>query len=269
MILDKIVRAKKEELSLKKQVIPESILDIKVEKKLLSTKKNKSFLNAIKRSKTENLKIIAEIKKASPSKGTIRPDFNHISIAQTYKNLSVNAISILTEEQFFMGSLDYLESISNLNDIPPLLRKDFIIEPYQIKESFLNGADAVLLIAAILTEQALIELMSLCTHFYLDYVLEVHNYEELEKALAVNPAVIGINNRDLRTFNVDLRTTETLLSKIPDNKIVVSESGIHTYEDALFLNNIGIDAVLVGEALMKEPNIVQSFNKIFLPLRKG
>ena len=268
MILDKIVRAKKEELILKKQLVPEKMMAEKADSLLLSSgNKKKSFLNAIKRSNTENLKVIAEIKKASPSKGIIREDFDCLDIAGIYKKISVNAVSVLTEEQFFMGSLEYLKNISDINNMPPLLRKDFIIEPYQIKESFVNGADAVLLIAAILTESELLELISLCSHFSLDYVLEVHNFEELEKALAVDPSIIGINNRDLQTFNVDLNTTESLLSKIPENKIVVSESGIHTCEDALFLNNLGVDAVLVGEALMKDNDIEDSFKKIFSSLR--
>lgn len=270
MILDTIVRVKKDQLSLKKQNIPEKKLDEHIEKSVFLDSRKKSFLKSIKRSKnTETLKIIAEVKKASPSKGIIRADFDYLQIANIYKKLSVNAISVLTEEQFFLGSLDYLENISRVDDMPALLRKDFIIEPYQVKESFLNGADAVLLIASILTEKELLKLMGLCTSFYLDYVLEVHNFEELKKALAVDPAIIGINNRNLKTFNVDLKTTETLLSKIPDNKIIVSESGIHTYNDALFLNNLGVDAVLIGEALMKKTDIAGSFNKIFSPLHRG
>ena len=205
----------------------------------------------------DGIQLIAEVKKASPSKGIIRPDFDPVDIAQTYAKNGASAISVLTEGRNFHGSLDHLRDIQYalINREIPLLRKDFLHDPYQIYESRAYGADALLLIVAILNSAKLKELLLLSHQLGMTCLVEVHDEAELEIALSSEAQIIGINNRDLNTFTVDLGITERLRPLIPQGRIVVSESGIKEHSDIEKLRQLGIDAVLVGESLMSAPDI--------------
>jgi indole-3-glycerol phosphate synthase len=205
----------------------------------------------------EDIKLIAEVKKASPSRGIIRPDFNPVEIARTYAGNGASAISVLTDSKYFQGSLNYLKDIREaLGDkSPPLLRKDFILDPYQIYESRAYKADAILLIVAILTPEKLVALMDLSHQLGMRCLVEVHNETELEITLNSRTGIIGINNRNLNTFKVDLTTTERLRPLIPKDRIVISESGIKDRRDIEKLKHWCVDAVLIGESLMSASNI--------------
>ena len=209
--------------------------------------------------------IIAEIKKASPSKGIIRQEFNPVEIAKIYEDNSACAISVLTEEKFFLGSLEYLISIKRITKRLPILRKDFIFDHYQLYESRYYGADAVLLIAAVLSDNQINEFLDEAKLLGLDCLVEIHNQQELEKVLNTEAKIIGINNRDLKTFKVDIKTTLTLLSELPKDYISVSESGIKSYEDMLLLGKTGVNAVLVGETLMSSKDIGKALKNLFSP----
>jgi indole-3-glycerol phosphate synthase len=200
----------------------------------------------------EGLSLIAEIKKASPSKGVLREDFDPVTIARCYEDSGADAISILTDSAFFQGSLEYLRLVRDSVKLP-LLRKDFIIDFYQLYEAAVYGADAVLLIVSVLGEQ----LKSFLDHAHslgLDALVEVHNGDELSIALKAGAKIIGVNNRDLSTFNMDLRTTFNLAGLVPDSCLLVSESGISTGEHIMSLAESGVDAVLIGETLMTSPS---------------
>jgi indole-3-glycerol phosphate synthase len=197
--------------------------------------------------------LIAEVKKASPSKGIIRPDFHPAEIACAYQAAGAAALSVLTDEKYFQGKLAYLEEVRAVVDLP-LLRKDFIIHPAQIIEA-VGRADAVLLIVAALTRAELRDFLMLADDCGLDALVEVHDRAELEVALAAGAEIIGINNRDLRTFVVDVETTFRLREYIPEDRLVVSESGIHTHDQVTRLRGAGVDAILVGEAFMASPDI--------------
>lgn len=203
------------------------------------------------------VKLIAEVKKASPSRGVIRPDFNAVSIARTYADCGASAVSVLTEASYFQGSLDYLADISRALDDNriPLLRKDFIHDTYQVYESRAYRADSLLLIVAMLSEQKLNELLEVSHCLSMECLVEVHNEAEVGIALRSGARIIGINNRDLATFTVDINTTRRLKPLIPPGRIVVSESGIRDRGDMEKLEKWGVDAILVGEALMSAPDI--------------
>ncbi|MEN8615027.1 indole-3-glycerol phosphate synthase TrpC [Dehalogenimonas sp. THU2] len=212
----------------------------------------------------EGVSIIAEVKKASPSKGVIREDFDPVAIARAYANGGAAAISVLTEEKYFQGSLEYLKSIDNeLGDNrPPLLRKDFIVDAYQVYEARAYGADAVLLIVAILTPAELAELLDLTHRLGMTALVEAHDENEVEAAVESGAGVIGINNRDLKTFKVDIKATARLRPLIPADRLVVSESGIATREDIEYLRGVGVDAVLIGEALMTAPDVERRLREL-------
>jgi indole-3-glycerol phosphate synthase len=197
-----------------------------------------------------HLGLIAEVKKASPSAGVIQPDFDYLTIARTYEKGGANAISVLTDEKYFQGKLEYLTSIRNEVSIP-VLRKDFIIHEVQIFEAAVAGADAILLIVAALKQDQLVHLLEVAHTFQMDVLMEVHDLPELERALATDVRILGINNRNLKSFTVDLATTEALVEEVPDDVVLVSESGIKSVEDAQRLANAGADALLVGETLMR------------------
>jgi indole-3-glycerol phosphate synthase len=197
-------------------------------------------------------RIIAEVKRASPSKGIIRADFDPIAIAREYSSQGASAISVLTEEHFFEGSLDYLEQIKAAVE-QPVLRKDFIIDPYQLCEAKSYGADAVLLIAALLDPGLLRDLALQATELSLDVLVEVHNESELEAALESGASLLGINNRDLRTFEVNLATTQSLAPLIPPGVPAVCESGIDSVEQIRRVEQWGIHIFLIGESLMRAP----------------
>jgi indole-3-glycerol phosphate synthase len=198
--------------------------------------------------------VIAEVKKGSPSKGIIRPDFDPIDIAMTYEAHGASCLSVLTDEHFFLGNLRFLGLIRERVGLP-LLRKDFIIDPYQVYEARAAGADAVLLIAAILEPDQLAELAGVARELSLDILLEVHDEADLEKALATDCELIGINNRDLRTFVTDLAVTERLIPRISVDRFVVTESGIFTRADIDRLLGAGARGFLIGESLMREEDI--------------
>lgn len=247
MILDDIVARKRLDLIEEEKQIPASILLKKAENKI----KTKDFYNALA---TKELSIIAEVKKASPSKGIIANNFNPTEIAKRYENEGASAISVLTEKHFFMGDNRYLTEISE-NVALPILRKDFIISERQIIEAKAIGADAILLIAAILDENTMKRFYSVASELNLDCLFEAHNMDELNKVISCGARIIGINNRNLNTFEVSLSTFEELAPFIPKNCLAVAESGIFTSEDAMRMANAGAAALLVGEALMKNGNL--------------
>ena len=201
----------------------------------------------------DSRRIVAEIKRSSPSKGLIRADFSPLAIARDYADHGASAISVLTEEKFFQGSLTYLEEIKNAVTVP-LLRKDFVINPYQVTEARSYGADAILLIAALLDATVLRDLRETATALSLDSVVEVHNEEELERALDAGAEIIGINNRNLKTFEVSLATTEKLAPRVPGGILIISESGIDGAEQIRQVERCGIHNFLIGESLMRAPS---------------
>lgn len=198
--------------------------------------------------------IIAEVKKGSPSKGIIREDFDPLEIAEVYQNNGATCLSVLTDEHFFLGHLRYLALIREAVSLP-LLRKDFICDPYQIYEARAAGADAVLLIAALLDLNQLRDFHAIAQEIHLDVLLEVHDEAEMEKALQTDCTLIGVNNRNLRTFVTDLDTTGRLARMMPKGRLLVSESGINNRADLVRLQNDGAGAFLIGEALMRETDI--------------
>jgi indole-3-glycerol phosphate synthase len=194
--------------------------------------------------------VIAEIKKASPSKGVIRKDFDPVAIARSYAQAGAACLSVLTDRDFFQGSDDYLQAARAATALP-VLRKDFIIDPYQVYESRTLGADCVLLIASALGPAELSDLKSLAESLSLDVLIEVHDASELDRALSLRPTMVGINNRNLKTFETSLQNTLDLLPRIPSDMLAITESGIHSVEDVATLRQKGVNAFLVGEAFMR------------------
>ena len=218
----------------------------------------RGFVEAIaKKTNSNSPAVIAEIKKASPSKGILRANFDPVAIAKSYEEHGATCISVLTDKDFFQGADEYLQQVHQACKLP-LLRKDFIIDAYQVYEARAIGADCILLIVAALGDAQLHDLAGLAVHLDMDVLIEVHDSEELERALQLKMPLIGINNRNLRTFETDLTTTLSLLKLIPKKEkeeyIVVSESGIHTPEDIALLRNSNVNSFLVGEAFMKADN---------------
>lgn len=255
-IIKEIIQKKKERILAAKQVEPEDALKEKV--KTLGSPK--PFMESI--TKPRFISLIAEIKKASPQDGVLRENFDPLEIARAYRNAEVQAVSVLTEEDFFQGSLSYIAEIKQETELP-VLRKDFILEPYQVYESRVYGADAVLLIADLLSKDKLSELISLVNELGLDCLVEAHTEKELKKILSIkHPFIIGINNRDLHTLEVDLKTTEKLFPLIPKDRIVVVESGIKNAQDVLFLKILGVNAVLVGTAFMQAGDIGRKIQEL-------
>ena len=202
--------------------------------------------------------LIAEVKKASPSRGLLSASFDHMALAATYSSAGAAALSVLTDEHFFQGSLHYLAAIRQLPAIPPVLRKDFILDPYQVYEARAYGADALLLIVAALDDAALADLLALTYYLGMEALVEVHNETELARALAVGAPLVGVNNRDLHSFQLSLTTTERLARQLPvgpSRPVLVSESGIFTPADVATVRAYGADAVLVGEALVTAADI--------------
>jgi indole-3-glycerol phosphate synthase len=209
----------------------------------------RSFRAALQRSDGK-FAVIAEIKKASPSAGVITWSFNPVAIANNYERAGADAISVLTDEQFFQGAVSHLADVRGAVSLP-ILRKDFILDEIQLAESAAAGADAILLIAAALEQKQLVDLMQAARRYRLDALVEVHTDEELARALGAGANIIGINNRDLATFNVDLGVTERLSEDVPNEVVLVSESGIKSADDVARIKPCDIDAILVGEALMR------------------
>ena len=255
-ILDKIAEKKRERLSISKSRVP--LRDLRG--RIQDIEEPRDFRTAIKRG-DRHIRLIAEIKKASPSKGVIRKDFDPVGIARIYEDKAVDAVSVLTEEDFFSGDLGYIPEVKNTVS-RPVLRKDFILDEYQIYESRANGADAVLLIAALLDPAQAGDYLGLARELGLSVLFEVHGFEELEKALRLGADIIGINNRDLKTLSVDLRTTFLLMKEVPSDRVVVSESGIRAREDVMRLDEKGVDAMLIGTTLMESQDIGKKIDEL-------
>ncbi|MCX5708770.1 MAG: indole-3-glycerol phosphate synthase TrpC [Candidatus Omnitrophica bacterium] len=271
--LKEIVIKKKERILLAKQNLPEE----QIKSQLAALPATRPFIEAINKPKA--ITLIAEIKKQSPSAGVLRENFDPLEIAKSYQQAGAQAISVLTEEDFFAGALSFLNLIKAEVSLP-LLRKDFILEPYQVYESRFYGADAILLIADILSKDALSELIALADTLGMDCLVEGHDEKEIKKILSLKVApteipgakaplkpaaktkarksvefVLGINNRDLHTLETDTKTTEKLYPLVPKDRVVVVESGLKTYQDILFLKILGVNAILAGESLLKAPNL--------------
>ncbi len=256
MILDKIIKHKKIEVRRSKLKNPLSVLKTRVAE--LPTKKS-VFLNALKKGRP--VAVIAEIKRKSPSKGILRKNFNPAQIAREFEKSGASALSVLTDRKFFGGSPEILKQVRKAVRLP-ILRKDFILEEYQVWESRLMGADAILLIACLLSAGKLKSLGALAMRLGLDTLYEAHTAGDVEKILKARPKIIGINNRDLRTFHVDIQVTGKLARRLPKGVLVVSESGIQSQEDLAYLKKLGVKAVLVGESLMKEKNVGKALKKL-------
>jgi indole-3-glycerol phosphate synthase len=252
MILDKIAEHKRQEVAQAKSRRSLASLQRGIAELEDQTR---GFLRSLRATADSDwTTVIAEVKKGSPSKGVIREDFDPLTIAETYQDNGATCLSVLTDEHFFMGHLSYLAKIREVVSLP-LLRKDFICDPYQIYEARAAGADAILLIAAMLDAEQLTEYNALATELHLDVLLEVHDEAELEVALTTDCKLIGINNRNLQTFATDLATTERLLPLIPASHFVVAESGLTCRADILRLQRAGAKGFLVGESLMREDDI--------------
>lgn len=260
MFLDRIVAAKRREVEALRAALPLG----QAEKAIAEAEPCRGFGNAL-RHRRRPVGLIAEVKKASPSKGLIRPDFDPAALARSYAAAGADCISVLTDRAFFQGANEYLQAVRR--EVPvPLLRKDFTIDERQIYEARLIGADAVLLIAAILTPAQLSSFHDLAKDIGLDVLVEVHNRPELETVLDMGKAtLIGVNNRNLHTFETDLRVTEELIGLMPAAAVAVSESAISTPEDIAFVRNAGAAAVLVGEHFMRQPDPGEAVNRLLGP----
>ena len=214
------------------------------------------------------MNLIAEIKKASPSKGLICRHFDPVALAKIYVTSGAAALSILTEDKFFQGSPGHIKKVSDKLNIP-ILTKDFIIEEGQIYEAFVCGASAVLLIVAILNEERLKELMEAAAHLDLDCLVEVHDESELNAALKAGAEIVGINNRNLKTFDVDLGVSERLIKKIPKEKVIVVESGIQSFQDIQNFKNLGAHAVLIGETFLKAGDVGEKVREVMGYMKTG
>lgn len=256
MILRQIVRQKLREIAVLKRTRP-----------LASLKKVCAMLPAKKRvfeaslKKARGIAVIAEIKRRSPSKGLLRRDFSPAAIAKAYRRGGAAALSVLTDQKFFGGSADALKAVKRSVRLP-VLRKDFILDEHQVYESRLMGADAVLLIASLLSRAKMRRLSELARRLGLDVLFEVHTAGEMRNVRSLKPGLIGINNRDLGTFRTDIRRTARLIKSAPKGPLIVSESGIQTHEDLLYLRGLGARAVLVGESLMREKNIERALKRL-------
>ncbi|ARQ99294.1 indole-3-glycerol-phosphate synthase [Campylobacter devanensis] len=249
MILNKIIDRTKFDLEKQKQKLPFNILQ-----KALSH--SRSPLDPLKSLK-DGINIIAEVKKASPSKGVIRDDFDPLQIALEYERAGAWAISVLCEPHYFLGSIEYLGLVRRFVNLP-LLRKDFIIDRYQIAQARIYGADMILLIAKALDTKSLIELSNYANELNLTVLMEIHDEEDLEKALQTNAKLIGINHRNLKTFDMDMELSLKLKELIPSDRVVVAESGLYSYNQILSLNQSGIRGFLIGEHFMRQDDIYQA-----------
>src|SRR5256886_4050584 len=252
--LEEILEVKRQEIEQLRQRAAE------LDREARARKDFRDFRSALHRD-DERLAVIAEIKKASPSAGVIAKSFKPIEIAKNYERGGANAISVLTDSKFFQGSLEHLKNVRNTVSLP-LLRKDFIWDRAQIAESAANGADAILLIVAALTQGQLVRLLKGAKEYRLDALVEVHSVDELQRALEAGAEIIGINNRNLTTFDVDLAVTEKICREVPDEMVLVSESGIKTPEDVRRIKACGVEAILVGEALMRGQLSIEAIRNV-------
>ena len=255
-MLDEIVSTKQQEVEDAKQRLPLENLKAYLRTHLA----DRSLRKAI--NVTGKLTLIAELKRKSPSKGMLRERFDPVQLAQSMEAAGASALSVLTDEVYFGGHMDFLRDVKQFTEVP-ILRKDFVIDPYQVFEAASYGADAVLLIVRILTDEALVACMQAADTVGMEPVVEVHTEAELKIALSVGARVIGINHRDLKTFQIDPTLSERLLPKIPAGKIIVAESGIQSAEDVQRMKKLGVHALLVGEALMTAPDPAAKIKELF------
>ena len=258
-ILKKILQRKHEEIAERSQKTNLQALRQMAE----SADKPRGFINAIE-TKINNgdAAVIAEIKKASPSKGVLREIFVPADIARSYAAHGAACLSVLTDKDFFQGSEDYLQQARAACELPGI-RKDFIIDPYQVYEARAISADCILLIVSALEDVAMNDLLSLANELNMDVLMEVHDEQEMERAIASGAKLIGVNNRNLRTFDVSLQTTLNMLSMLPDDRILVTESGIHTPDDVKLMRDNNVNAFLVGEAFMRAENPGEKLAELF------
>lgn len=254
MILNEIIRDKRREMEQRKRSVGLETL----RERISSLPLTRDFKTALSR---PGLSLIAEVKKASPSVGVIKEDFDPVRLAKIYEESGAAAISVLTESKYFQGSLDDLDRIKMVTSVP-VLRKDFIFDDYQVYESRAHGADAILLIAAILDAEEMSRLISLARELGLSVLVEAHTEGELFKVLKTDAEIVGINNRNLENFEVDISTTARLKAFIPPGKVIVSESGISSSNEVDFLRSLGVDAILVGEFLMKGDDVKEKVREL-------
>jgi indole-3-glycerol phosphate synthase len=264
-ILDKIIATKRTEVAERKQSMPMTTL----KERISELGRPRNFFQAVTKQNKRGLNLIAEVKKASPSAGVIREDFDPVDIARQYAAAGADALSVLTDEQYFQGHLDYIHAVRDAVKLP-VLRKDFIIDPYQVFEARAFGADAILLIAECLATNELIDLQILATELNLTTLIEVHDMDNLirvrDRVIGFphrSYSLLGINNRDLRTFHTDLGNTLRMSELVEDKQVLVSESGIHTFDDIKKLKEAGVGAVLVGESLMRSGDIGVKIKALF------
>jgi indole-3-glycerol phosphate synthase len=258
MILDDIIKKTREDVKVREKKFS---LDWLGRSLAYNARAPRDVIPYLQATEQDPYRIISEVKKASPSKGVIREDFDPLSIAQSYERGGASAISILTEPHFFQGSLEYLAEIRRYVGIP-LLRKDFIVTKYQIVEALVYGADFILLIAAALSKKELKELLAYTRHLGMEALVEVHDKKDLTKAIYAGSDIIGINHRNLKTFEMDMNLCYDLIPMIPNGKIIVAESGIYEHGQLQDLSKAGVDAFLVGESLMRQENEEEALKKL-------
>jgi len=257
-ILDEIIKKTKEDLKIRKAEFTEDWLGRSL---AFNPFIPRDVQKALKSTSDNPYRIIAEIKKASPSKGIIREDFDPMSIAQAYENGGADALSILTEPHWFKGDKEYLGMVRRYVSIP-LLRKDFIVDKYQILEALVYGADYILLIAKALSRKELKELLGYAHHLGLEVLVEIHDKKDLTKAIFAGANIIGINHRNLETFEMDMQLSHRLIPLIPNSKIIVAESGINDRETMIELSKAGADAFLIGEHFMRQNDIAKAIKEL-------
>lgn len=256
-VLEKICADTRKHVDLKMRQTPLSKLEVLLKEQPAP----RGFITNLKTTAKKHTALITEVKKASPSKGLIRADFDAAEIAKTYEDNGAACLSVLTDEPYFQGHDDYFKAARAVTTIP-MLRKDFMIDPYQIYESRTLGADCILLIMACLDDVLAKDLYNLTTALGMDALFEVHNAEELERAMALAPKMVGVNNRNLKTLDVDLQTGLDLAKEIPDTVLKVAESGISTPEEIAHFKDVGYEAFLVGESLMRQDDIGAALKKL-------
>lgn len=261
-MLDEIVLTKQEEVALARNQLPLEDLQARLRNHMAERPLRKALM------KPGTISLIAELKRKSPSKGMLRERFDPVSLAQGLQGAGAAALSVLTDETYFGGSLDFLRDVKQFTEIP-ILRKDFIVDPYQVYEAAWYGADAVLLIVRILTEDQLTACLQAADTVGLDALVEVHSEGDLKVASRSGAGIIGINARDLKTFKTDPALVEALVPKVPAGKTIVAESGIHTAADIARLKGLGVHAVLIGEALMRAPEPAAKVHELFHDIWAG
>ena len=255
-MLEKILERKRQEIAQAKRRLPLEALKERVSHHA----QERNFRQAIQQE--GRITLIAELKRKSPSKGMLRERFDPVSLAQTMEDARASALSVLTDEPFFGGHLEFLRDVKQFTELPAL-RKDFLIDPYQVYESALYQADAALLIVRILGDPLLQELLKISHVFGIESLVEVHSEDDLSRAIQAGAQVIGINHRDLETFQMDAHLSERLMARMPSGKVVVAESNIQCAEDVLRMKRLGVHAVLVGEALMTAPDVSEKIRELF------